>query len=112
MSSAEWAKNMEKKQKKLQKAVGLLKQLSHPVRLSLLCNLLHRGEMSVSALVDAEKGAAGQSQISQFLSKMRSDGLVKARKDAQTVYYSIAAAEVEKVVAALYAIYCGKEKVR
>lgn len=99
---------MKKKQKKLKKAVSLLKQLSHPVRLSLLCNLLHRGEMSVGALVDAEDGAAGQSQISQFLGKMRSDGLVKARKDAQTVYYSIAAAEVEQVVAALYAIYCGK----
>jgi ArsR family transcriptional regulator len=89
-------------------AVGLLKQLSHPVRLSILCNLLHRGEMNVSEIVEAEAGAAGQSQISQFLGKMRSEGLVGSRKEGQTVFYSIRSPEARKVVGALYEIYCGK----
>ncbi len=99
---------MDKKRERLENAVGLLKLLSHPVRLSILCNLLHKGEMSVSEIVEAEDGAAGQSQISQFLGKMRSEGLVKTRKEAQTVFYKIASPEAKKVVQALYDIYCGK----
>ena len=99
---------MSKKRQNLAMAVGLLKLLSHPVRLSILCNLLHRGEMSVGEIVAAENGAAGQSQISQFLGKMRGEGLVESRKDGQTVYYSIRSPEARKVVGALYEIYCGK----
>lgn len=99
---------MGNKREKLEGAVGLLKQLAHSVRLSILCNLLHKGEMSVTDIVEAEGGAAGQSQISQFLSRMRSEGLVKARREAQTVYYTIESAKVKKVVEALYEIYCGK----
>lgn len=99
---------MDKKREKLESAVGLLKLLSHPVRLSILCNLLHKGEMSVTEIVEAEAGAAGQSQISQFLGKMRSEGLVKSRKEAQTVFYKIDSPQAKKVVQALYDIYCGK----
>ncbi len=99
---------MDDKRETLGHAVTLLKLLSHPVRLSILCNLLHNGEMSVSAIVDAENGAAGQSQISQFLGKMKSEDLVKTRKEAQTVYYQIKSPEAKKVVQALYSIYCSK----
>ncbi len=99
---------MDKKRERLESAVGLLKHLSHPVRLSILCNLLHNGEMSVTEIVEAEAGAAGQSQISQFLGKMRGEGLVKTRKEAQTVYYKIDSPQAKKVVQALYDIYCVK----
>ncbi len=97
------------KKKNLENAVGLLKLLSHPVRLSILCNLLHRGEMSVTEIVEAEDGASSQSQISQFLGKMRNEGLVKTRKQAQMVYYSIKSPQAQKVVMSLYEIYCGKK---
>lgn len=101
---------MAKSQEKLENATTLLKLLSHPVRLSILCNLLHNGEMNVSEIVAAEDGAAGQSQISQFLAKMRSEDLVDSRKEAQTVYYRIKSPEAKKVVASVYEIYCGKRK--
>jgi DNA-binding transcriptional ArsR family regulator len=97
---------MDKRQENLGAATGLLKLLSHPVRLSILCNLLHNGEMSVSDIVAAEEGAAGQSQISQFLAKMRAEGLVRTRKEAQTVYYAIKSPQAKKVVQSLYDIYC------
>jgi DNA-binding transcriptional ArsR family regulator len=99
---------MDKKRARLEKAIGLLKLLSHPVRLSILCNLLHKGEMNVNGIVAAEGGAAGQSQISQFLGKMRREGLVSRRKEAQTVFYKIKSAEARKVVRTLYRIYCGR----
>lgn len=99
---------MDDRQKNLESAVGLLKLLSHPVRLAILCNLLHKGEMSVGEIVSGVDGAAGQSQVSQFLGKMKSEDLVKSRKEAQTVYYQISSKEAQKVVQALYDIYCGK----
>ncbi len=99
---------MDKKSMKIKGAVGLLKQLSHPVRLSILCNLLQRGEMSVGEIVAAEDGAVTQPQISQFLGKMKSEGLLENRKEAQTVYYKIASPRAEQVVKSLYGIYCEK----
>ncbi|MCB1537736.1 MAG: helix-turn-helix transcriptional regulator [Rhodospirillales bacterium] len=91
----------------LMQAVGLLKLLAHPVRLSILCNLLHRGELSVGDIVDAEDGRASQSQVSQFLGKMRSEGLVTSRKVAQTVYYRLDSAPARAVIQYLYDTYCG-----
>jgi len=99
---------MDKKKEKLKSAVGLLKQLSHPVRLSILCNLLHKGEMSVGELIDAEGGNVGQSQISQFLGKMKSEGLVSCRKQAQTVYYDIKSPQAKIIIQKLYDLYCEK----
>ncbi|MBM3469085.1 MAG: helix-turn-helix transcriptional regulator [Alphaproteobacteria bacterium] len=101
---------MDKKREKLQSAIRLLKLLSHPVRLSILCNLHHRGEMSVGEIVEAEGGVAGQSQISQFLKKMRTENLVTHRKKAQTVYYKISSPQVKKVIESLYKIYCSRHK--
>jgi DNA-binding transcriptional ArsR family regulator len=62
--------------------------------------------MSVGEIVEAEGGAVGQSQISQFLSKMRSEGLVKSRKEAQAVYYKIESPQAKVLVRKLYKIYC------
>ena len=99
----------DKKHESLENAIGLLKQLSHPVRLSILCSLLHNGEMNVSQIVEAENGSAGRSQISQFLGKMRADGLVQTRKEAQTVYYTIKSEQAQKMIQTLYELYCDKD---
>ena len=96
---------MNKNHENLWRATGLLKLISHPVRLSILCNLVHHGEMSVGQIVEKECGAAGQSQISQFLTKMRREGLVKNRKEGQTVYYTIHSPEAKKIVTTLYKLY-------
>lgn len=89
-------------------AATLMKLLAHPVRLAILCNLIHRGTMNVGELVEAEKGRVGQSQISQFLAKMRAEGLVQSRKDGQIVYYSIKSAAAQQVIATLNELYCQK----
>lgn len=98
---------MKKTSKNLHQAVDLLKLLAHPIRLSILCNLIHRGEMSVGDLIRAEAGSVSQSQVSQFLARLRAADLVACRKDAQTVYYKIKSPQAEKVVTALYNLYCG-----
>jgi DNA-binding transcriptional ArsR family regulator len=97
---------MPRQQKDLREAVSLLKMLSHPVRLSILCHLLDQGEVSVNQLVALAEGAAGQSQISQFLARMRREGAVNSRKQGQTVLYSLQSHHVATLIQALYDLYC------
>lgn len=81
----------------------ILKLLAHPKRLLLLCRLKH-GERIVG---DLEKECTiSQSQLSQFLAKMREDGLVEARKDGQHVYYQIADERIVKLLTALENTMC------
>ena len=84
-------------------AAQLLGALSNTNRLLILCNLVN-GEMSVNAL--SETIHLSQSALSQHLAKLRALELVSTRRDAQTIYYSVASDEVRKVLATLYEIYC------
>lgn len=94
----------------LAQASGLLKHMAHPVRLALLCHLLHHGETNAGELVTLLQGRAGQSQISQFLKQMRLAGLVQSRKTGQMVFYRIAAPVVGAVMAALDDAFCQTSK--
>lgn len=60
--------------------------LGHPARVRIL-QLLREGEMTVGAL-QAELGL-DSSGTSQHLAALRKQGLVAARKDGTSVYYSI-----------------------
>jgi ArsR family transcriptional regulator, virulence genes transcriptional regulator len=84
-------------------ASQLLTAMANPKRLLILCNLLDQ-ELNVGQL--AERVDLGQSPLSQHLSKLRAWGLVKARRDAQQVNYSLASEKVRRVLTTLYDIYC------
>ena len=90
-------------------AVAMLRALSNETRLLVLCQL-GRGEMSVGELNDLV--GLSQSALSQHLAKLRAEGLVATRRDAQTIHYRIADARVSGLVAALHDIFCkpGKAK--
>ena len=51
----------------------------------------------------------GQSALSQHLAKLRGDNIVKTRRKAQTVYYSIASPEIYDVLAGLQEVLTGEE---
>jgi ArsR family transcriptional regulator, virulence genes transcriptional regulator len=84
-------------------AAGFLKHLANPRRLMILCELL-QGERSVGEL-EAVVGL-GQSALSQHLAKLRSAGLVRTRRQSQTIRYSLADPGIGKVLAVLYDLYC------
>lgn len=88
---------------KAEEATTLLTAMANPKRLLLLCELLD-GEKNVTEL--SEKIGLAQSPLSQHLSKLRAWNLVKTRRDAQQVYYTIASNEVRQVLETLYRIYC------
>lgn len=89
-----------------QLASTLLKAMSNERRLLILCSLAE-GELSVGQLerlVDLS-----QSALSQHLARLRHDGLVETRRDAQTIYYSLKGDEARTVIQTLHDLYCRPE---
>lgn len=84
----------------------LLKLLGHPDRLMVLCQL-KLGEQSVGEL--SKNLGIKQSPLSQHLARMRHEGVVTARRDAQTMFYSIADPKVAQVITVLYDLYCTQD---
>ena len=85
-------------------AVSVLKSIAHEGRLLVLCYLSESGEMSVGEL--AERVGLSQSALSQHLAKLRAEGLVATRKQAQTVYYRIDQPKVLTLLTVLHDLYC------
>ncbi|HLS83604.1 MAG TPA: metalloregulator ArsR/SmtB family transcription factor [Arenimonas sp.] len=88
-------------------AAELLKAMANPQRLRVLCLLIER-EMSVSelnALVPLS-----QSALSQHLAVLRDRKLVKTRREAQTVYYSVADGTVHDVIETLHRNFCAADQ--
>ena len=98
--------DLERMTEAADKACSLMKTLGHKGRLMVLCQLAS-GEKSVGELSKALE--IPQSPLSQHLSRMRKEKLVSTRRDAQTIYYSLAAAEAGKIIECLYALYCADD---
>ena len=88
-------------------AARMLRLLANENRLVVLCHLVTRGEVGVGALADAV--GLSQSALSQHLAKMREDGLVATRKQAQAVYYRLADPRAEAILGLLRDLYCPPE---
>lgn len=87
-------------------AARLLRALANDKRLMLLC-LLVDGEHSVGEL--NAKVALSQPALSQHLAVLRADGLVTTRREAQTIFYSLASGPARRIIQTLHGIYCGIE---
>ena len=95
--------DMAKMQESATKAALLLKAMSNESRLMILCHLGSQ-EMSVTELNDNIH--LSQSSLSQHLARLRSDGLVKTRRESQTIYYSLANDVVMKLITVLQNEFC------
>lgn len=84
-------------------ACGLLKALANRHRLMVVCQLIEK-ERSVGEL--AALLNIRDSTVSQHLALLRKDGLVRARRDGQTIWYSIGSDPASELVRTLYRVYC------
>lgn len=84
-------------------AAALLKALANGQRLRILC-LLVGAERSVGELNDEVE--LSQSALSQHLARLREEGLVQTRREAQTIYYSLADGPARQLIATLHGLYC------
>ncbi|MFN3229694.1 MAG: ArsR/SmtB family transcription factor [Asticcacaulis sp.] len=83
-------------------ASRLLKLMANEQRLLLLCRIAEE-EVSVGDLSDYV--GLAQSAVSQHLAKLRAEGVVSTRREAQTIYYRLsntAAREIINVLCSLY----------
>ncbi|HHV68598.1 MAG TPA: helix-turn-helix transcriptional regulator [Ochrobactrum intermedium] len=81
----------------------LLKTLSHPARLMIVCSLVE-SEYSVGEL--EEKVDVHQPHLSQHLTVLRSSAVVETRREGKQIYYRLTEDKAAQLVAALYDIFC------
>ena len=94
---------MDSMMEQVRDATVFLKALAHEGRLMMLCHLVS-GEKTVT---EFEKLLSmRQPAVSQQLMRLRSDGLVTARRDGKAIYYAIADPRVAQVVSALHEMFC------
>ena len=85
-------------------AAALMKALSNEHRLLILCHLVSDPPLTVGELVD--RVGLSQSALSQHLARLRSEGLVTFRREAQTLHYQIADPKAAQVLGLLRDLFC------
>src|SRR5512134_122543 len=85
-------------------ATSMLRALANERRLMILCLLIYDEELSSGELAD-EVGLS-QSAASQHLAKMRDEGLITFRREAQSIHYRIADPNVKRLIATLKGFFC------
>ena len=84
-------------------ATNFLKAIGHEGRLMILCHLA-TGEKSVTEL--EELLSARQAAVSQQLSRLRLEGLVKPRREGKTIYYSLTDDRCKRIISVVYDLFC------
>ena len=95
--------DMKLMQKKCVEVSSLLKHFSHPQRLLILC-YLSDGEKQVSDIHEAV--GLSQSQTSQFLKRMQSEGLLGLRREKNFSFYYVENPDVLKLLKSMQKIFC------
>jgi len=90
-------------QKHAGEAASMLRALSHEARLLVLCELAV-GERTAGELV--ARSGLSQSALSQHLTRLRDEGLVATRREAQSIVYRIANRKAARLLGVLHEIYC------
>ena len=85
----------------------LLKSISHPFRLQILC-LLQDHELTVGEISKAIKSS--DANISQHLSILRHQGIIGTRKEANFIYNRIIDTRITKLIETLQGLFCPIEE--
>lgn len=95
---------LEQLQASAEQAAALLKAMSNPRRLLILCTLCGAPGTSAGELAHATGLSA--SATSQHLARMREEGLIDSTRDAQRILYSIKNDAVHQLISTLKTLYC------
>lgn len=100
------AEDIERMTRNAQEASNFLKAISHEGRLMILCHLAS-GEKTVTEL--EELLSARQSAVSQQLSRLRLEGIVKPRRDGKVIYYSLTDERSTQIMEVVYDLFCRQD---
>jgi len=98
--------DLEKMKASAALASRLIKVMSNPDRLMLLCQL-SLGEKRVGELEDIL--GIVQPTLSQQLTVLREEELVTTRRDGKNIYYQISSPQAMAVMAVMYQQFCGTD---
>ena len=101
------AEDMDRMMQNAQDAANFLKAISHEGRLMILCHLT-TGEKSVTELEDLL--SARQAAVSQQLTRLRLEGLVKPRREGKAIYYSLADDRPKQIMEVVYDLFCRQDE--
>lgn len=101
------ALDLIEKQEHIEQAARALKAMSHPLRLKILC-VLGNEEASVQDIV--ESVGTSQSNVSQHLGILREKGVLRARKDANRVYYRVGDERTLALIGMMREVFCGEPR--
>ena len=99
--------DLESLRRSADSACRLMKVLSNPDRLLLLCQL-SQGEKRVGEL--EELVGVGQPTLSQQLGVLREEGLANPRREGKNIYYQIASPQALAVMNTLFEQFCTPEQ--
>lgn len=97
---------MEDMTESAKRASEFLKAVANENRLVILCALA-QGEKNVSEL--EEILGIRQPTLSQQLARLRREDLVKTRRDAKQIFYSLASEEAEELIGLLHKMFCAAD---
>jgi len=90
-------------EKDIESISTLLKSISHPIRLKILC-LLRDRELTVGEI--RETVQTTHANVSQHLTILRNQGIVVTRKDANFIYNRIIDKRVVKLMNMMQSLFC------
>lgn len=82
---------------------ALLKTMSHPIRLKILC-MLQEKEMAVGDIREEVKTT--NANVSQHLSILRNQGIISSRKDANFIYNKIEDRRILDLISTMRKLFC------
>ena len=92
------------KQEHVEQAARALKAIAHPLRLKILC-VLGPNEVGVQEIVEAV--GTSQSNISQHLAILRDKNVLRARKEANRVFYRVSDERTLQLIGMMRELFCG-----
>jgi len=104
MKTAQQTIDLETLRAKAGEVADTLSALANDRRLLILCKLVEVGEATVGTL--ATEVGLSQSALSQHLARMREEGIVAFRREAQTIWYRIGDVRIETLLSTLHRLYC------
>lgn len=102
-TTTEIALDMQAMRAAATEACRMMKALSNPDRLLLLCQMA-QGEICVSEL--ETRVGIGQPTLSQQLGVLRAQELVNTRRDGKNIYYQISNPQALAIMGVLYEQFC------
>lgn len=91
------------KDEQIEAVSKLLKSMSHPIRLKILC-LLQEKELTVGDIREQVKTT--NANVSQHLNILRNQGIIDYRKDANFIYNKINDPRILELIQKMRALFC------